>query len=75
MSAYSAIRNAELEAARRDPLSIAWVVGASLLMGVGIFFVTYWLMTFEWLYFGGILPMTAGILMMFDPRAGANASD
>ncbi len=43
-------------------------------MGVGVFFLTLWLITFDWLYFGGTLPMLVGILMMFDPRAGANAA-
>ncbi len=57
-----------------DPISIGWVVGAALLMGIGVFFLTLWLVTFTWLYLGGILPMLAGILMMFDPRAGANAA-
>lgn len=59
----------------RSPVSVGWVVGASLLMGVGIFAITLWLITFDWVYFGGILPMAVGILMMFDPRAGANGSE
>lgn len=62
-------------ASHASAISVGWVVGASLLMGVGIFALTLWLVTFDWLYFGGVLPMTVGILMMFDPRAGANGSE
>lgn len=56
----------------KSAISIPWVVLSSLLAGVGIFSMVLWLYTFEWIYFGGILPILTGTLMMFDRRAGAD---
>ena len=75
MSGYASSASGVVAVDHRAPISVGWVVGASLLMGIGIFFVTLWLVTFTWAYLGGILPMAVGILMMFDPRAGADRSE
>ena len=56
----------------KSAISIPFVVLAALLMGFGIFAVTYWLITFNWLAFAGVLPVVVGALMMFDTRAGAD---
>lgn len=62
-------------ASAKSPVSIPWVILASLLAGIGIFSMVLWLYTFQWIYFGGILPIITGTLMMFDRRAGANSAD
>ena len=59
----------------KGPISIPWVIAASLLMGLGVFSLTIWLVTFDWLFFAGVVPALAGILMVFDRRAGADRSD
>lgn len=56
----------------KSAISIPWVVLSSLLAGIGIFSMVLWLYTLEWIYFGGILPILTGTLMMFDRRAGAD---
>lgn len=56
----------------KSPISIPFVMLAAVLIGVGILALVYWLVTFEWIYFGGILPSLTGGLMLFHPRAGAD---
>lgn len=58
----------------KSPVSIPWVVLAALLAGIGIFSMILWLYTFQWIYFGGILPILTGTLMLFDRRAGADSA-
>lgn len=66
---------ATAHAAAKSTLSIPFVVLAALLIGVGILALVYWIVTFDWLYFGGILPSLTGALMLFHPRAGADRAD
>ncbi|HTT14830.1 MAG TPA: hypothetical protein VMG81_03505 [Thermoplasmata archaeon] len=54
----------------KSPISIGWVIGAALLCGLGLFALAYWLITFSWLYFAGVIPVIVGALMLFNPRAG-----
>ena len=61
-------------AVTKSPISIPWVIVASLLAGLGVFSMVLWLYTFQWIYFGGILPILTGTLMMFDRRAGADSA-
>jgi membrane-bound ClpP family serine protease len=57
-----------------DTLSLPWVVGASLLMGLGLFLLSVWLVTFDLLYFSGAAAVVIGALMILDPRMGADHS-
>lgn len=51
-------------------ISVMWVILSALVLGLGLFTVTYWLLTQNWLYFAGVLPTVVGGLMLFSPRAG-----
>jgi len=59
----------------KNAISIPFVVLAAFLIGVGIFAMAYYLVSFDWLYFGGIIPSVTGALMLFHPRAGADRAD
>jgi hypothetical protein len=54
----------------RSPISVGWVVLASLLCGAGIFLVWYWLFTFNWAFFPGFILVIVGAIMFLNPRAG-----
>jgi hypothetical protein len=58
--------------AHQSPISIPYVLASSILTGIGIFSMTYWVITFDWLYFLGVLPCLAGVVLLLSPRAGAN---
>ena len=66
---------APTHAATQSAISIPFVVLAAFLIGVGILALVYWLVTFDWLYFGGVLPSVTGGLMLLHPRAGADRAD
>ena len=53
-----------------SPISVPWVVLASVLCGVGLLSVWEWLTTFAWVYFAGPLLVLAGFLLLFSDRAG-----
>lgn len=55
-----------------DPQSIAWVVGAALLMGAGLFLISTWIITFDFVYFVGFGVLLVGALMILSPRMGAD---
>ncbi|MCI4332670.1 MAG: hypothetical protein L3K01_02905 [Thermoplasmata archaeon] len=55
-----------------DPQSIAWVIGASLLMGAGLFLISTWIITFDFVYFVGFGALLVGALMILSPRMGAD---
>lgn len=65
----------KVDSEERSTLSIPWVIGAALLCGVGMFLVTGALIRLaggltDWTWWIGILPATAGFLMLLNPRAG-----
>ena len=62
-------------AATKSAISIPWVALAALLIGVGILGMVYFLVTFDWLYFGALIPSLTGALMLFHPLAGADRAD
>jgi hypothetical protein len=70
MSGYGEAHPATPHGHARSPISVGWVVVAAVLMGVGIFMLAYFLLTFNLLLFLGILPCVIGGLMLFSPRAG-----
>ena len=54
----------------RVPISVPWVILAAVLCGLGILSLSYWLITFTWILFGGVVPLALGAYMLFSPRAG-----
>ena len=55
-----------------NSISIPWVLAASLLMGLGIFLISAWIVTFDYLYFVGFVVLAGGFLMTFDQRMGSD---
>jgi hypothetical protein len=55
-----------------DTQSIPWVIGAALLMGLGLFLISTWILTFNFLFFAGFPILIVGALMILDPRMGAD---
>jgi membrane-bound ClpP family serine protease len=51
-------------------LSLPWLVAAALLIGGGLFVISYFILTFQLVYLAGIAMVVVGGLMLFDPRAG-----
>jgi uncharacterized membrane protein len=51
-------------------ISVAWVVLAALMIGIGLGLIAYWQLTQSWLYFAGIIPTILGGMMLFSRRAG-----
>jgi uncharacterized membrane protein YfcA len=70
MTAYGKAHSAGAKAHVRSPISVAWVVLAACLIGVGLFFVFYWLYNFDLRYTFGIAFVVVGGFMLFHPRAG-----
>jgi uncharacterized membrane protein YfcA len=69
MSEYSDAPNASKHHVR-SPISVPWVIAASILSGLGVGFLAYWIETFQWFWFSGVLLVFVGILMFLNPRAG-----
>ena len=59
----------------KSPISVLYVVLASLLIGIGLACATLWLTYFNWWLFLGFLPLTLGALMLFSRRAGFDRAD
>ncbi|MCI4347355.1 MAG: hypothetical protein L3J97_01885 [Thermoplasmata archaeon] len=59
----------------RNSISIPYVVGASVLAGLGLLALQLWIITFEWIYFLGVLPVLFGALMLFHRYAGSNSAE
>ncbi len=55
-------------------LSIPFLVVAALLIGAGIWLIFTWMLSFDWIYFGGVFCLAAGGLMLFSPRTGLDRS-
>jgi len=70
MSEYGDAHSRGAKSHVRSPISVAWVVLASVLIGVGLAVLFYWLYTFDLRYTFGIAFVVAGGLMLFDHRAG-----
>jgi hypothetical protein len=51
-------------------ISIPWVVLASVLGGVGVGLISYWILTQNWLYFSGVVLVIVSCLMFLSPRMG-----
>jgi hypothetical protein len=70
MSGYGAAHAGGAKSHVRSPISIGWVVLASLLIGVGLFFIFWWLYNFDLRFTFGIAFVVIGGFMLFSPRAG-----
>ncbi|MGD0250122.1 MAG: hypothetical protein ABSB97_04465 [Thermoplasmata archaeon] len=64
MSEYGTAEGPTADSAK-DSLSIPFLVLASLLCGVGLFGLSFWLVTSNWLYFASLIPLILGALMLF----------
>lgn len=55
-----------------NTLSIPFVIGATLLAVLGTISVLFFVITFQWIYFLGVVPAVVGALLFFSPRAGSD---
>ncbi len=53
-------------------VSVVLVVLTALLIGVGLLGTAYWLITFKWLYFLGLVPLSAGAFLLFTRATGGD---
>jgi uncharacterized membrane protein len=60
------------EVEHANSLSLPYLIGASLLMGLGLFLVASWVLTFQWIFFSGVAVAAAGFLMVLHPLAGSD---
>jgi len=51
-------------------VSIPFVIGAAVLVGIGIMGMAYWLITFHWVFLASVLPLAAGGLLLFSKGSG-----
>jgi hypothetical protein len=51
-------------------LSVTTIVGSAVLAGVGLLGMTYWLITFRWLYFASLVPLGVGAYLLFTRATG-----
>lgn len=51
-------------------VSVPWVLLTGVLIGVGLLTVAYWLVTFSWLMFLGLIPLSAGAVLLFTRATG-----
>jgi hypothetical protein len=51
-------------------VSVPFLLLASLLIGAGLFLIATWVLTFSWVYFGGVGLVAVGFLLLLHPLAG-----
>jgi hypothetical protein len=56
----------------RSTVSIPYLIVSALLCGVGLFGMSFWLVTQNWLYFAALIPLILGALMLFTRGTGAD---
>jgi len=56
------------------PLSSLAIVGSSVLAGVGLFGVIYWLVTLRWFYFASIVPLGMGTYLLLTRASGPESA-
>jgi hypothetical protein len=71
---YSSHRQATGPSGHGAPnsISVPYVVLASVVMGLGLMLTFTWLITFDWLYFPGVVVVVVGAVMMLSPRMGSD---
>jgi hypothetical protein len=53
-------------------VSVPIVIGAAILVGIGLAGTAFWLITFHWIFFASLLPLTGGALLLFSRLTGAD---
>lgn len=66
----AAVALATSSAEDAGPLSSLTVVGSSILAGVGLFGVIYWLVTLHWFYFASVVPLGMGTYLLLSRAIG-----
>jgi len=54
--------------AHRTP--VLTIVGSSVLSGIGLLGMAYWLVTLRWLYFASVVPLVVGAYLLFTRATG-----
>ncbi|MFZ1022943.1 MAG: hypothetical protein WAN87_02260 [Thermoplasmata archaeon] len=55
---------------QRGSISVPFVIAAAVLIGVGVFTISYALTIFDGWYLVGIAPLFLGAILLFSPRTG-----
>lgn len=58
--------------AAENALSVPFLVLSAVLIGVGLFGMAYWLVTFGWIYFASVIPLILGAYMLFTRGTGSD---
>jgi hypothetical protein len=53
-----------------SPISVLWVIAASIVAAAGIFMMAMWLLTYDYLYLLGPWVVLLSVLMFLNHRAG-----
>jgi hypothetical protein len=69
MSGYPVAEGSHSEESA-ERVSVPIVIAVSLLCGVGVFGVAYWLYTYNWLYFASLIPLIGGAYLLFTRLTG-----
>ena len=55
-----------------NTISVPFVILVALLVGVGLFLISVWFLTGQWIYFSGVFAVFLGAMLMLNPRAGSD---
>ncbi len=69
MSGYSAAHDEHAHHVS-SPISVPWVILASVLAAAGLAMISFWLTTFNWIFFAGPFLVLLSVLMFLNDRAG-----
>jgi Na+/proline symporter len=69
MSEYGSEGNS-VRSPTESSISVPFLVLASVLIGLGLAGMAYWLVTFQWLYFASVIPTVLGGYMLFTRGTG-----
>jgi hypothetical protein len=70
MSEYGGTSEPHHGHVERSPISVPWVIAASVICGIGITGVWWFITTFDFLYFPFAFVVIGGAIMFMSPRAG-----
>ena len=75
MSDYAASHDPHEATARRSSSStVGWIILASILCGIGLFLLAYFLTFFAWWAFSGVAILIAGALIFFRTWTGPESA-
>lgn len=66
----SAVAPVQHERRSSEAISVPMIVGSAVLAGVGIMGMIYWLVTFNWLFFASVIPLSGGAYLFFTRATG-----